>query len=394
MSSRRQPGAVEGGGGGGHRADAHDLGADAGHGPRPQREQRPQPAPLGLGAGGDHAHRGAVVLPAGVARGHGGLRRRSSSRTGSQRRQVLECGRPARGCSSRSTTTSGFLAARHGHRHQLVGEPARVLGGARHRCWDRTRQLVLLLAGDAVLAAQVLRGLQHAAGHRVVAPPAVSRARTRRSISAMPPPRTPVRRPERVVLDAATSTPTPPATTTRAAPVATWPAAYSTACKPEPQRRSIWQAGHAGAETRVERGDPADRRGFAVGIATVRERRRPRRPPAVRCGSPARSARWRRGRWRPARPARRRTGPTGVRTGSQITTSVMASTLGPPGPYREILISPSSETLRVSMRGTSPSALLPSRSPRNGTSAVPPNVCTWRNRRSPSRSSSSRPSSG
>ena len=73
MSSRVRPGAVEGGGGRRDRSDAHHLGADAGHGPRPQREQRAQAAALGLLARGDDAHRGAVVLAAGVAGGDGGL---------------------------------------------------------------------------------------------------------------------------------------------------------------------------------------------------------------------------------------------------------------------------------------------------------------------------------
>ena len=59
------------------------------------------------------------------------------------------------------------LPARHGDRDDLVGEPARLRGrGGALVAADGV--LVLLLAGDPVLPAQVLRGLDHAAGHRVV----------------------------------------------------------------------------------------------------------------------------------------------------------------------------------------------------------------------------------
>src|SRR5690606_36585060 len=68
-----EPGAPEGGGGGGDRADAHPFGADTGDRPGTQREQGLPTAAFRLGAGGDQAHGGAVVLAAGVARGHGGV---------------------------------------------------------------------------------------------------------------------------------------------------------------------------------------------------------------------------------------------------------------------------------------------------------------------------------
>ena len=69
-------------------------------------------------------------------------------------------------CSSRSTTVSPPRAG-HGDRHDLVGEPAGRCAAAA-RWWTADGELVLLLAGDAVLAAQVLGRLDHAAGHRVV----------------------------------------------------------------------------------------------------------------------------------------------------------------------------------------------------------------------------------
>src|SRR5690606_17980329 len=56
----------------------------------------------------------------------------------------------------------------HGDRHDLVGEPA--LGpGAGDPGLGGEGEGVLFLAGEGVLAAQVLRGLDHAAGDRVVA---------------------------------------------------------------------------------------------------------------------------------------------------------------------------------------------------------------------------------
>ena len=61
------------------------------------------------------------------------------------------------------------LAGADGDGNDLLGEDAVLLRGDRP-LMRRHRQLVLLLPGDRVLPAQVLCGLQHAAGHRVVAP--------------------------------------------------------------------------------------------------------------------------------------------------------------------------------------------------------------------------------
>ena len=58
-------------------------------------------------------------------------------------------------------------ATRDGDRDELVGEPAGLVGGA-GPLLGADRELVLLLARDVVLAAQVLGRLEHAAGDRVV----------------------------------------------------------------------------------------------------------------------------------------------------------------------------------------------------------------------------------
>ena len=161
-----EPGAVEGRGGRGDRADAHHLGADAGDGPRLQGEQRAQPAALGLLAGGHDAHRGAVVLAAGVAGGDGGLGVDLLAHR-PQRGQLLEGGLGAGVLVAVDDDVGLAAAARDGDRHELVGEPAGLVGGA-GPLLGADRELVLLLARDVVLAAQVLGRLEHAAGDRVV----------------------------------------------------------------------------------------------------------------------------------------------------------------------------------------------------------------------------------
>src|SRR5438445_13026354 len=59
------------------------------------------------------------------------------------------------------------LAGTHRDRNDLLGEDPVLLRGNRALV-RRDRDLVRLVAGDAVLPAQVLRGLQHAARHRIV----------------------------------------------------------------------------------------------------------------------------------------------------------------------------------------------------------------------------------
>src|SRR5690606_38003036 len=58
-------------------------------------------------------------------------------------------------------------AALDDHGHQLVGEPAGGLGGC-GPLLGADGKLVLLLPRDRVVATQVLRGLEHAAGDGVV----------------------------------------------------------------------------------------------------------------------------------------------------------------------------------------------------------------------------------
>ena len=63
----------------------------------------------------------------------------------------------------------------------------------------------------------------------------------------------------------------PPASTRSLTPVCTCMAALSTACRPEPQRRSSWQPGHLDRQPGVERRDPADRRRLAVRVALAED---------------------------------------------------------------------------------------------------------------------------
>ena len=171
-----------------------------------------------------------------------------------------------RGCSSRSTTTSG-LPRRPGTvtGHQLVGEPAGLVGGP-GALLGADGELVLLLAADGVLPAEVLRGLEHPAGDRVV--PAAG---------GDPGPVEPVHQldaagadagaqPERVVLDlrhrlgpAGDDHPRGAGRDLAGGVQHGLQAGAAAPVELEP--------GDAGAEAGVEGGDPADRRGLAVGVA-------------------------------------------------------------------------------------------------------------------------------
>ena len=115
--------------------------------------------------GGHQTHGGRVVLPAGVSRGHGRFRI-ILEQNGFELAQRFH-----RGVGARVLVGVDHLlapAAAHGDRDDLFGQDAVLLRG--HRTLVRRhRQFVLLLTRDAVLAAQILRGLQHAAGHRIVA---------------------------------------------------------------------------------------------------------------------------------------------------------------------------------------------------------------------------------
>ncbi len=63
----------------------------------------------------------------------------------------------------------------------------------------------------------------------------------------------------------------PPATTTLLAPVCTCSAASMTACSPDPQRRSTWMPGTAHRQAGIQRNDPPDGRGLAVGAAVAQD---------------------------------------------------------------------------------------------------------------------------
>ena len=227
-----------------------------------------------------------------------------------------------RGCSSRSTTTSG-VPRRPG---TVTGTSssaklAGVVGGA-GALLGAHRELVLLLAGDAVVAAQVLGRLQHAAGDRVVlaagglagADEAVHQLDAAAADAGA--------QAERVVLDVATST-------RRRRPRRRWRRRW----RPGPRRtgrpagrsRSGGRAGGRGRRCRGRRRGrrsgrwPGSRR-WGSSCPGRRRRRRPRRSPVRRTSSAsvvdARSTAVREASAPPKRP-------TGVRTGSQITMSGM-----------------------------------------------------------------------
>ena len=167
MSLSDRPALAERDLGRGHRTDAHDVRRDAGRPPRHQPDQRGQPEFGGLLRRRHDAHRGGVVLPAGVAGGDGGVRIIACSRTGfSLASDSTEVS--ARGCSSVSMSSSP-CRVRTVDRDDLLGEDAVLLRGDRP-LMRRHREFVLFLPRDAVLAAQVLGGLEHAARHRVVPP--------------------------------------------------------------------------------------------------------------------------------------------------------------------------------------------------------------------------------
>ena len=160
---QRQAEAAEGLLRGRHRADAHGARRHAGHGPARQPGQRPQPELLRLLGGGDDARGGAVVLPAGVAGGDGGVGvdlARGSARSFASDSTVVS----ARGCSSLSTTSGSDLRCGTATGDDLLGETPSVLRGDGPLVRLHGER-VLVLAADVELGAQVLGGLDHAAGH-------------------------------------------------------------------------------------------------------------------------------------------------------------------------------------------------------------------------------------
>ena len=227
-----------------------------------------------------------------------------------------------RGCSSRSTTTSGFprFPGTVTGTSSSANRPASWAAPA--RCCERSESSSCSSREMPYSRRRFSAGLEHAAGHRVV--PAAGR---------LAGPAEPVHQldaagadagaqPERVVLDLATST-----RRRRRRPPGPrrWRPARRRTARPAGRSRSGGRAAGPGRRCRGRRRgrrsarSPATRRWGC----SCRARRRRRRPRRGRSDGPARQR-------RDARSAALREGsappkrPTGVRTGSQMTTSFMA----------------------------------------------------------------------
>src|SRR4029453_15616422 len=153
----------------------------------------------------------------------------------------------------------------HGDRDQLVGEPAVLLRG--HRALlGAGRQLVLLLAGDVVLPAEVLGGLDHAAGNRVepAAGGLAGPVEPVHQLDAARPDTGPEA--ERVVLDLRHRLGTP-GHHQRGGAGGDLARGVQARLQARAAAPVDLEARHPGAETRVQRGDPADRGGLAVRVA-------------------------------------------------------------------------------------------------------------------------------
>ena len=160
---------------------------------------------------------------------------------GTQRGEVLEGGLGARVLVAVDDDVGLAAPAGDGDRDELVGEPAGLVGGAR------------LAAGSGWRARPAPRGRWRTPGGGSRRSRASRRGRGGPCRPRYPGPVEPVHQldaaaadagaqAEGVVLDlrhrlGAAGHDDP------GAPVATWPAAYSTACSPDPQRRSTWTPG-------------------------------------------------------------------------------------------------------------------------------------------------------
>lgn len=153
--------------GGAEGSDRRAMHARLGPGQSPgdEPDQRAQTEFGGAGGMRDDADGGAVVLPGGVSRGHGGVGV-FAEHDGPQPGQLFHRGA---GADVLVVFDQGLgLPAGHGDGHDLVVEPA--LGGCHGGAVvGADRVLVLLLAGDAVLLPHRLGGLDHPAGQRVPA---------------------------------------------------------------------------------------------------------------------------------------------------------------------------------------------------------------------------------
>ena len=130
----------------------------------PQLRERLQAELAGAVGVGDDADGATVVLAAGVPRRDGRL----GVARGHQRfqpRELLQ--RAVRARVLVGVDRARPLPGRRLDRHDLLGEDALLLGGD-GPAMGAQRELVLLGAGDAVLAAEVLGRFDHPAGHFVV----------------------------------------------------------------------------------------------------------------------------------------------------------------------------------------------------------------------------------
>ena len=150
---------------------------------RHQPGQRPQPEPLGVAPGGSRRRRDApsfwpLALPAvTVASGSGPAHDRT------QLAEHFE--RAVRPRVLVGVDDDVALAARHGHRHDLVGEPARLLRRDRPLVGAQ-RELVLLLARDAVFLRRFSAVSIIPPGTGKFSPPAVTRPRAARRAASVP----------------------------------------------------------------------------------------------------------------------------------------------------------------------------------------------------------------
>ena len=258
-----EAGALERRGGGRDRPDPHRLRRHSRHRPGDEPAQRAQ-AELGGALGvGDDAGGGAVVLAARVAGGDGRLRvlpphhrpqggERLDARVGARMLVAVHRRRLA-------------APLRHRDRDDLLGERRppgrRSRGGARAapaRPAPRARSRTRGAGSPPSPASRPAPGWSR--------PPAVTRERTSRSCRSRPPIFVP-QRASVVKYSTWLMLSAPPAMTSSQAPVCTCIAAVSTACSPEPQRRSTCAPGTLDAEAGVERRHPADRRRLGVRVA-------------------------------------------------------------------------------------------------------------------------------
>ena len=298
MSVRVELGGVQRLRGGRHRADAHGRRRHAADAPGDQPGQRPQPELGGPVAGWVTTQTAAPSFcPLALPGGDGGVGV-VAAEDRAQRRPASP--RVESGADVLVAVDDGLApAARHRDRHDLVGEPALLARPRRRAGGVRTANSSCSSRGMRVLAAQVLRGLEHPAGHREVdaagGDPAAGQRVVQQHAGAgldAPPHRGGVERRVAHRLRAAGQHDAP---TPRSAPAC---AAYSTACRPEPQRRSICRPVSGDRQAGVQRGDPADRRGVHRRVAVAEQRRRRPPPAAGRCAPAGRGS-----RWRPARAA-------------------------------------------------------------------------------------------